>query len=236
MKLAFSTLGCPDWSFNEIFSTAKDLGFDGVEIRGVGNELYAPSIPQFGPEKVGKTLEKLQRLGVEYIRILGDDKACPSVPVKDDDVKSEIIKIAGMAEEKGVTLLLETNGVYSDTARAAALVISIGSDSVAVLWDVHHPIRYNSEPPERSFENLVGLIRYIHIKDSINESGEIKYRMMGFGDMPIKEILALLRQNGYDGYISLEWVKRWCAELEAPGVVFMQYISYMRKALGSNKQ
>ena len=26
MKLAFSTLGCPDWSFDEITATAKALG------------------------------------------------------------------------------------------------------------------------------------------------------------------------------------------------------------------
>ena len=36
MKLSFSTLGCPEWSWNEILATAKDMGFDGIEIRGVG--------------------------------------------------------------------------------------------------------------------------------------------------------------------------------------------------------
>ena len=47
MKLSFSTLGCPEWSWNEIIATAKDMGFDGVEIRGVGKELYAPAIKEF---------------------------------------------------------------------------------------------------------------------------------------------------------------------------------------------
>ena len=41
MKLAFSTLGCPDFSWNDIYSMAKDLGFDGIEIRGLGNEIFA---------------------------------------------------------------------------------------------------------------------------------------------------------------------------------------------------
>ena len=35
MKTAFSTLGCPGWSWDEIFATAKDLGLDGIEVRGV---------------------------------------------------------------------------------------------------------------------------------------------------------------------------------------------------------
>ena len=41
----------------------------------------------------------------------------------------------------------------------------------------------------------------------------------------------MMRENGYGGFISLEWVKRWCQELEAPGIVFVHYINYMRKAL-----
>ena len=32
MKLAFSTVGCPDFQWSEIYSMAKDLGFDGIEI------------------------------------------------------------------------------------------------------------------------------------------------------------------------------------------------------------
>ena len=37
MKIAFSTLGCPDFSWQDIYSMAKDLGFDGIEIRGFRN-------------------------------------------------------------------------------------------------------------------------------------------------------------------------------------------------------
>ena len=36
MKLAFSTVGCPDFQWSEIYSMAKDLGFDGIEVRGLG--------------------------------------------------------------------------------------------------------------------------------------------------------------------------------------------------------
>ena len=62
MKLCFSTLGCPDWTLDEILSTAKDLGYDSIEVRGISNELYAPKIPAFQGEKAEKLKEKLQRL------------------------------------------------------------------------------------------------------------------------------------------------------------------------------
>ena len=47
MKLSLSTLGCPGWSWNEIFATAKDLGMNGIEVRGVANEMFAPAISVF---------------------------------------------------------------------------------------------------------------------------------------------------------------------------------------------
>ena len=42
MKTCFSTLGCPEWSFSDIISVASDLQYDGIEIRGILGELYAP--------------------------------------------------------------------------------------------------------------------------------------------------------------------------------------------------
>ena len=35
MKLAFSTLGCPGWMWRDILSAAADLGYDGIEMRGL---------------------------------------------------------------------------------------------------------------------------------------------------------------------------------------------------------
>ena len=67
MKLSFSTLGCPEWSWNEILATAKDMGFDGIEIRGVGNELYAPAIREFSANNIQSTKNQLKAMGLEIV-------------------------------------------------------------------------------------------------------------------------------------------------------------------------
>lgn len=51
MKLSFSTLGCPDWSFQTILDEAQRLGFDGIEIRGIEGEMDVAKIPYFKPRK-----------------------------------------------------------------------------------------------------------------------------------------------------------------------------------------
>jgi len=47
MKLAFSTLGCPNWELDQIVETAERLGYDGVELRAVGGSLDLLGRPEF---------------------------------------------------------------------------------------------------------------------------------------------------------------------------------------------
>ena len=36
-----------------------------------------------------------------------------------------------------------------------------------------------------------------------------------------------LDRAGFDGFFSLEWVKRWNPDLQEPGIVFAHYKNYM---------
>lgn len=65
MKTAFSTLGCPDYSWTDIYPMAKDLGYDGIEIRGLGNDIYAPKARPFTETQLPNTIKKLADLGLE---------------------------------------------------------------------------------------------------------------------------------------------------------------------------
>mgnify|MGYP002522606277 FL=1 len=270
MKIAFSTLGCPDFSWSDIYSVAKDFGFDGIEVRGVGKEISAVKARPFTDGQIDRTIATLERLGLEipcltsgcclkfadkleetkaelseyiklavklgtpYIRVLADLEPDPRDEIDDEYMARAIKEVADEAKDTGVTLLIETNGVYSDTKRLRALLDKVNRREVAALWDIHHPYRFAHETPETTIENLGSYIKYVHVKDSIMEKGPdgkktIKYRMMGFGDMPIPGMLHALREIGYEGYISLEWVKRWAPEIDDCGIVFPQFANYMRE-------
>ena len=270
MKIAFSTLGCPDFSWSDIYSVAKDFGFDGIEIRGIGKDISAVKARPFTDGQIDRTIATLERLGLEipcltsgcclkfadkleetkaelseyiklavklgtpYIRVLADLEPDPRGEIDDEYMARAIKEVAVCAKDTGVTLLIETNGVYSDTKRLRALLDKVNCREVAALWDIHHPYRFAHETPETTIENLGSYIKYVHVKDSIMEKGQdgkktIKYRMMGFGDMPIPGMLHALREIGYEGYISLEWVKRWAPEIDDCGIVFPQFANYMRE-------
>jgi fatty-acyl-CoA synthase len=265
MKLAFSTLGCPNFSWPDIYSMAKDLGYSGIEIRGLGDDIFAVKAQPFTENMLPHTIKKLASLRLEipclssgcclkypdredenvkeitqyinlakslntpYIRILADLKPQPDGEVDDGVVLKALRRIIPVAEENGVVLLLETNGVYSDTLRLRNLLDLAASDYVAALWDIHHPYRFAKETPGKTVQNLGAYIRYVHVKDSIVESGEIKYRMMGEGDLPFHDMMLALRSINYEGYISLEWVKRWASDLHDAGIVFPQFVHFMSR-------
>jgi fatty-acyl-CoA synthase len=267
MKLAFSTLGCPDFDWPDIYSMAKDLGFDGIEIRGLGKDIFAVRAKPFTEAELPNTIKKLQQLRLEipclssgcclkfadkasenhdeiiqyielaaklktpYIRVLADLEPQPKGEVDDEVVLSSLKKLAPIAEEKGVTLLVETNGVYTDTRRLFNLLNAVGSDAVAALWDIHHPYRFAGETPGQTVQNLGAYIKYVHVKDSVMEDDKVSYRMMGEGDLPINDFMLALRSINYNGYISLEWVKRWAADLDDAGVVFPNFANYMSRYL-----
>ena len=134
-----------------------------------------------------------------------------------------------MAEETGVTLLVETNGVFADTARLCRLM----DRQQAMLWECSGiPTILTGlwgETPEQTVQNLGAYIKYVHIKDSVVEDGKIQYRLMGEGDLPVDQIMLALDSINYDGYISLEWVKRWASELSDAGVVFPHFANFMRR-------
>lgn len=264
MKLCFSTLGCPEWSFSDIISTACDMGYDGIEVRGVGNVIDGTRIPQFSPEQASKTKKLLAEKGLSIpcltsacymndsnriedvlylaksyvdtahdmsipnVRVLGDFGPEQSGELNITEIAARIKEIAQYAKMLNVTILVETNGFFANSKNMVELMNKIDEGNTGVLWDVHHPYRYFGETPGDTIGLLGDLVRHVHIKDSIHENGKLKYTMVGYGDLPVRACVEGLNAIGYDGFYSLEWLKRWDLSLEEPGIAFAGYADYMK--------
>ena len=167
------------------------------------------------------------KVGAEFVRVMSTDK--PYFDGGDIELcKKQFEEVVKYAEGSGVTPLMETNGLFIDTALLSRFLDEVGGCGGA-LWDVHHPYRFNDESVDTTIANLGSKIKYVHLKDSVIEKGKVSYRMMGYGDVPVKEAVAALRYNEYPGYYTLELVKRWNKELEDAGIVFAHYAYFMKK-------
>lgn len=182
--------------------------------------------------RINETCKEIE----EYINIAKSLK-CPNIRLRSydshnsdagDEVVIECIKTTlEIAEKAGVSLLIETVGIYSDTARLRKLLESFASDNVGALWDFHHPYRTAGESPDTTIQNLGAFIRHVHIKDSDIQVDDIAFSLMGEGSLPVSEMINALRSINYEQYISFEWIPGWYEDISDSEIIFPHFINYM---------
>jgi len=64
LPIAFSTLGCPLWSWKAILENADRFGYAGIELRGVAGEMDLPKVPELSGSRLAETKKDLAALGI----------------------------------------------------------------------------------------------------------------------------------------------------------------------------
>jgi sugar phosphate isomerase/epimerase len=65
MKLAFSTLGCPDWDLDAMIAAARKLGYRGIELRAIAGSLDLLSRPEFTTPQLTSTRTRFEEAEIE---------------------------------------------------------------------------------------------------------------------------------------------------------------------------
>ena len=265
MRLSFSTLGCPEWSWEQIMFYAKAHAFDAVEVRGVGTAMRPGELTMFSNATAPRTRAQLQKAGLT-ICCLGT-----SVSFQDPAKEAEMLKeaqesialcrrmripfmrvfadrlgdegdgpclarnITGLgkviAMADGVGVLLEVHGEFNTIQMLDPLLRTLEDAHFGVLWDIQHSDRAYGAEFERLYDLIAPRIRHVHVKDYHRELTPASLCKVGEGDIPIERIIRRLHADGYTGYLSFEWEKRWHPELPEPELAFAHYADYMHRLL-----
>jgi sugar phosphate isomerase/epimerase len=186
-------------------------------------------------EEIRAYAELCKLFGTPFIRVFGGGIGSAPREEAVQTAAAHFREMAKIAEAFGVKLLLETHDDWTDCRDTRSLMEAVDSNAVGVLWDVHHPYRMIGEQPETTWETLGKWIAYTHVKDSLpiepapGAKHPFRYCLTGEGDIPLKRICGLLKQQGYEGYYTLEWEKKWHPEIAEADIAFPQYVSYMRR-------
>ena len=138
-----------------------------------------------------------------------------------------IAELLPEAESRGVTLLMETAGLFAKTEKLRSLLDSFASDYFASLWNFSAAYFDGGESPEQIIKNLGAYVRHVHINDAKKVGDSIEYCLLGEGELPIKDMMLALRSVNYDGFLSLVWDPAWCEELDDMEIIFSQFVGYM---------
>ena len=181
-------------------------------------------------KKVEEYINIAKRLSCPYVRLYALDSEGVA-EFCDETVAEALYRLLPIAEDNGVTLLIETAGIYADTVKLRNLLNLFASDNLAALWDFDHPYRRFGETPEQTVTNLGAYIKHVHVKDSDVTDGKKTFCLMGEGTLPIDQMINALRSINYDGFLSFEWLPEWLPELSDAGIVFPHYANYMSRYL-----
>jgi sugar phosphate isomerase/epimerase len=131
------------------------------------------------------------------------------------------------AEDNSVYVALETHDALTSSALVKDIVERVGSDSMAVLWDIHHTYRECNEAIETVIDTIGKYIVHTHFKDSVTTNGDFTYVSSGTGTIPLKDSFLALKTLGYTGYLSFEWEKAWCKYLAEPEVALPAFKDFV---------
>ena len=118
-------------------------------------------------------------------------------------VSDSIAEALPDAEAAGVKLAIETHDDFSTSAAVAAVFDRVGSPILGCVWDILHPYRFG-ETYERTYAVIRDRVVHVHVKNARRTNGDWMPTMPDDGDLPLAEIVATLRNDGYSGYLSLE--------------------------------
>jgi sugar phosphate isomerase/epimerase len=277
MKIAFTTLGCPDWTFEQIITAAHDLHYNGIELRFIADPLALLNLPELSASMRADTLQRLRdaqleiccldtsvrfetsdatelakqigdgmayvalahALNVPFIRVFGDKFDAGTRERVVSQVITGLQRLGAHAQGTDVTVLLESHGDFAQSDLLRDVMERVASLHVGILWDTHHPWRFNGEQPQDTVAKIGPWIRHTHWKDSrIRPATEatppprnFDYVLFGTGELPVSNFLAALKTIGYDGWLSLEWEKKWHPTIEEPEVAFPQFIAQLKELL-----
>lgn len=155
-----------------------------------------------------KCMELACKTGAKYIRAFTFWRK-NGVEADGPFILAQLGKLAAMAKEKGLTVLVEPDPSVSacNAGELSYLFRQMNFPNVKVLWDPGNHI-YNKTflpPYPDGYEQVKRYTSHIHLKDAVRgETGEAQGCALGDGLLPLNGQLAALLQDGYDGFIVLE--------------------------------
>ncbi|HWT75864.1 MAG TPA: sugar phosphate isomerase/epimerase family protein [Mobilitalea sp.] len=163
-----------------------------------------------------ESMDTALKLGTRLLRVFsGNQKEGISFEEAENLIVECFQEVAPVAEEKGITMVLENHGLLAGkSSQVKGIIDRVGSKALKSNADVGNFILVNENSLE-AVKKLKDKIGFIHLKDFKKLDVEEGYValdgsfyqgiVLGKGDVPIAEIIKYLKEYGYQGYLSIEY-------------------------------
>ncbi len=197
-----------------------------------------------------KVIGYCKYFGAKYIRIYGGNLQAgdnEKITERRNRLIESMRELGDIAAQNGVTLVIENhfNTMSVSAKDSASLCKDINHPAVRILYDQANLTFTENE----DYLTAIGLqqqyVAYMHVKDLVFKQGvaftssnvahpdeserNVYTRIVGEGVVPWPEILKLVKEKGYDGWLSLEYERRWHPDdIPDASIGMKQSIEYLR--------
>jgi sugar phosphate isomerase/epimerase len=199
--------GLVDYSIQEAREIKKQLDESGIQLSSVGSPIGKIKITDdFAPhmELYKHTVEIAHEMETPYIRMFSffmpEHESYAPYRGK---VMDQLGQFVDYAKASNIILLHENEkDIYGDVAdRCLELMKEFYGDHFKAVFDFANFVQCKQDTLA-AYEMLKPYIAYIHIKDALWSDGSVV--PAGHGDGNVEKILKLLKDSGYQGFLSLE--------------------------------
>lgn len=130
-------------------------------------------------------------------------------------------RITEYAKNKGITTMIENHGLFcQDSERVEKIVNSVADPNFGVLIDIGN-FCCADEDSSKAVGRLAPYAKHVHAKDFHIKSGNglnpgkgffksrggnyLRGSIIGHGDIPVYQCLSIIKNSGYDGWVSVEF-------------------------------
>jgi sugar phosphate isomerase/epimerase len=197
-----------DLDADQLAALQQTLKERNLSVSSIGSPIGKINIDDdFDPhlERMRHAAEVAQQFEAPYIRIFsffirdGDDPDRHR-----DEVLRRMRALADVAEQHDVVLLHENEKeIYGDIPRRCLdIVTSVDSPKLRLAWDAANFVQVGVRPYTEGYDMLRPYVDYVQIKDARLADGSVV--VAGAGDGEMVETIRALREDGFDGFFSLE--------------------------------
>jgi sugar phosphate isomerase/epimerase len=222
----------PEFQPDHIEQSKRDVSAHNLKIACVSS---SAQMHDADPEKhkqqiadAKRFIDLASRLGSPNMRVFGNKIEGPKDQVI-ERVAAGLSELGEYAGERGVTVIIESHGDFTDSPTLGDILTRADSPHVGLLWDAHHTFVEGKEDPALTVQKLGKYIRHTHLKDSVPSPDGRHYVLTGRGDVPVQKQVEVLGGIGYTGCYTFEWEKVWHPDLEEPEIAIADFAEFMKK-------
>ncbi|GBF77307.1 hypothetical protein PA598K_05850 [Paenibacillus sp. 598K] len=199
----------------------------GLTVVNIGSSICLLGKPD-ERRRLEEELEACIRMARDYsaqaIRVflgnMSDHLEQPAEAIREEALVQTLDWMCERAARAGLDIWLEMHSEFSTGKMMRWIVDRLGHTNCKVIWDVLHSLEHREGLAE-TLGYLGPLCVHVHLKDGVPFDDPFykrwRYTRIGEGSVSFQEVLRLLRDQGYDGFLSLEWESRWRPELQGKG-------------------